>query len=76
LKVAHRGYVEHLERGGVNTVGKQHFTSLHSPARERAFTERNILAGQSKAGLFPFNLDRVLRDLPKPVIEAYSSNAE
>jgi hypothetical protein len=29
----------------VNTIGKQHFTSLYSPARDVAFTKRNILAG-------------------------------
>jgi hypothetical protein len=35
LKSAYRDQVEILERGGVNTIGKQHFTSLYSPARER-----------------------------------------
>ncbi|KAH6643506.1 hypothetical protein C7974DRAFT_298621 [Boeremia exigua] len=29
-------------------------------------TKRNILAGWAKAGLFPFNPERVLRDLTKP----------
>ncbi|KAK5110394.1 hypothetical protein LTR85_001272 [Meristemomyces frigidus] len=58
-----------MERGGVDTIGKEHFTSLYSPARERAFTKRNVLAGWSKSGLLPFNPDRVLRDLPKPVPE-------
>ena len=42
---------------------------LYSPARERAFTKRNILAGWSKSGLFPFNPPRVLKDLPKPPTE-------
>ncbi len=42
LKVAYREQVDRLERGGVNTIGKQHFTSLFSPARERAFTPKNI----------------------------------
>jgi hypothetical protein len=50
----------------VNTVGKQHFTSLYSPARDTAFTKRNILASWSKGGLFPFNPQRVLRDLETP----------
>jgi hypothetical protein len=50
----------------VNTVGKQHFTSLFSPARERAFTTKNIKAGFAATGLVPFNPDRVLRDMPKP----------
>jgi hypothetical protein len=66
LKVAYRDNVERMERGGVNTIGKQHFTSLYSPARAAAFTRRNILAGWSKGGLFPFNPQRVLKDLQKP----------
>jgi len=69
LKIAYRDNVECMERGGVNAIGKEHFTSLYSPARERAFTKRNILAGWSKSELFPFNPDRVLRDLPKPLTE-------
>ena len=66
LKAAYREQVDRLERGGVNTIGKEHFTSLFSPARERAFTLKNIKAGFAATGLFPFNPDRVLRDMPKP----------
>lgn len=42
LKVAYRDQVERLERGGVGTIGKEHFTYLYCPAREVAFTPRNI----------------------------------
>jgi len=66
LKAAYCDQVDQLERGGVNTIGKQHFTSLFSPARERAFTLKNIKAGFAASGLFSFNPDRVLRDMPKP----------
>jgi hypothetical protein len=66
LKVAYRDNVERMERGGVNTIGKQHFTALYSPAREVSFTRRNVLAGWSKGGLFPFDPERVLRDMEKP----------
>jgi hypothetical protein len=66
LKDVYREQVNRLERGGVNTIGKQHFTSLFSPARERAFTPKNIKAGFAASGLFPFNPDRVLRHMPKP----------
>jgi hypothetical protein len=69
LKVAYREQVERLYRGGANTVGKEHFTSLYSPAREKALTPRNIKAGWIKAGLYPFNPDRVLRDIQKPLAE-------
>jgi hypothetical protein len=67
LKAAYRDQVERLYRGGVINVGKEHFTSLYSPARERALTSRNIKAAWAASGLFPFNPDRVLRDTPKPV---------
>jgi hypothetical protein len=66
LKAAYRDEADGLFRGGANTVGKQHFTSLYSPAREKAFTKRNITAGWAACGLFPFNPDRVLRVTPKP----------
>ncbi|KAI2475622.1 hypothetical protein Ptr902_12947 [Pyrenophora tritici-repentis] len=60
---------ERLEQGGVNTIGKEHFTSLYKPARERAFTLKNIKAGFAASGLFPFNPERVLRTVPKPPAE-------
>ena len=50
----------------MNTIGKQHFTSLYCPARVRAFTPKNIKADFAASGLFPFNPDRVLRHMPKP----------
>jgi hypothetical protein len=55
-----------MERGGVGTIGKQHFAYLYSPARERALTKRNILAAWRGSGLFPFNPNRVLADTPNP----------
>ena len=69
LKAAYRDEVERLDRGGVNTIGKQHFTSLYSPARLAAFTTRNIIAGWSKSGLTPLNPHRVLKDMEKPLPE-------
>ncbi|KAF9730283.1 transposase [Paraphaeosphaeria minitans] len=79
LKDAYREQFERLERGGVNTIGKQHFTSLYSRARADAFTPRNIRAGFSACGLFPFNPDRV-RGIPKPqedqVLLSASSNSQ
>ena len=69
LKSAYRERVDRLERGGVNTIGKEHFTSLYSPARETAFTPKNIKAGFAACGLVPFNPDRVLREIPEPPAE-------
>jgi hypothetical protein len=69
LKGFYRDEADRLFRGGANTVGKEHFTSLYSPAREKAFTKRNILAGWAACGLFPFNPDRVLRKTPKPLTQ-------
>ena len=61
LKGFYRDEVDRLFRGGVNKVGKEYFISLYSPAREKAFTKRNITAAWAATGLFPFNPDRVLR---------------
>jgi hypothetical protein len=69
LKSAYRDEVDRLERGGVGTIGKQHFTYLYSPAREKAFTEKNILAGWRASGLYPYNPDKVLTEIPKPTTE-------
>lgn len=66
LKAAYRDEVERLERGGVNTIGKEHSTSLYSHARNKAFTQRNIRSGFSASGLYPFNPERVLQSMPKP----------
>ncbi|KAA8621058.1 hypothetical protein PtrV1_05559 [Pyrenophora tritici-repentis] len=56
---------ERIERGGVNAIGKEHFTSLHKPTIERAFTPKNIKASFAARGMFPFNPERVLRTVPK-----------
>jgi hypothetical protein len=69
LKTAYRDQVERLNREGIDTVGKEHFTSLYSPARDRALTKRNITAGWAATGLFPFNPERVFRGTPKPPVE-------
>ena len=76
LKTSYRDEVERLNRGGVDNIGKQHFTYLYKPARDRALTRRNILAGWSAAGLFPFNPDRVIRSMPKPPAEISCPNVE
>ena len=69
LKDAYRGQVERLERGCVGKIGKEHFTYLYSHARQQALTPRNIRAGWAKSGLFPFNPEKVLRDIPRPAAE-------
>ncbi|KAF1817688.1 DDE-domain-containing protein [Dissoconium aciculare CBS 342.82] len=79
LKGAYRDQVERLKRGGIGTIGKEHFTMLYCHAREIAFTPRNIRAGWSKAGLFPFCPERVFRDLPHraaPPVIAESGNGD
>lgn len=52
-----------------------HFTSLYSPARERAFTKRNIIAAWAASDLFSFNPNRVLRDTSKPFAQLIASKA-
>jgi hypothetical protein len=75
LKTAYRDQVEQLNQGGVDAVGKEHFTSLYKPAREKALTRRNIMAGWSATGLYPFNPERVLGELPKLAADVAVSNA-
>ncbi|RII17534.1 hypothetical protein CUC08_Gglean002374 [Alternaria sp. MG1] len=66
LKTAYRDQVERLNRSGIHTIAKEHFTYLYAPAREKALTKRNIIAGWAATGLFPFSPERVLRNTPKP----------
>ena len=76
LKTAYRELVEKLERGDANKIGKQHFTLLYNQARHAALTPRNIKSGWAKAGLYPFNPNRVLQDVQKPpALEPQSSHA-
>jgi hypothetical protein len=63
--------VDKLFRGDANTVGKEYFTLLYSRARDTAFTSGNIRSGWSKAGLFPFNPDKVLDDIKRPQLEQH-----
>jgi hypothetical protein len=72
LKTAYRELVERLYQGGAKTVGKQHFTSLYSRARDASVTSRNIKSGWSGAGLRPFNPQRVLKDIQKPPVDYLS----
>jgi hypothetical protein len=58
LKEAYRDQVDRLFQGGANTIGKEHFTSVYSPARARAFTKRNITSAWAACGLFPLNVSR------------------
>jgi len=51
----------------VNIIGKKHFTFLYSAARSGAFTLRNIKAGFATTRPLPFNLDRMLNTMPKPL---------
>jgi hypothetical protein len=49
LKTAYRN---ELYRSGVTIVNKEHFTSLYSPARAKALTKKNTLAGWLSLGGF------------------------
>lgn len=59
LKAANYDKVKHLKQGRVTAISKEHFTSLYSHARSKAFTQRNIKSGCSPCRLFPFILDKV-----------------
>jgi len=66
LKDAYREEVDQLYQGGERTINNEHFVYVYAPAREKAFTKRNITSGWGASGLVPFNPDRVLRVTPKP----------
>jgi DDE superfamily endonuclease len=66
LKTAYRNLVEDVCSKGVKIIGKQHFTLLYDQARRAALTPSNIKSAWAKVGLYPFDPDRVLRDIQKP----------
>jgi hypothetical protein len=76
LKTAYCDQVERLNCSSVDTISKEHLTYLYKLAREKAITRRNILAGWDAAGLFPFNPERVLCDMPKPPAEHDRTRAD
>ena len=76
LKSIYREQIERLKREDVNTIEKEHFTSLYSPARETAFTFKNIKADFAASDLMPFNSDRVLRIISKPSNELIIPTAD
>jgi hypothetical protein len=67
LKAAYYNQVNRLKQGGINIIDKEHFTSLYSPIKGKAFTLKNIKAGFTISGLFLFNPNRVLRSMPTPI---------
>jgi hypothetical protein len=69
LKTAYCEQVKRLERGGVNTISKEHFTCLYSLIKEKPCTLKNIKASFTVSSLYLLNPDQVLRDMPKPPIE-------
>ena len=52
----------------LSNIGKRDFFELFWPAFIKAFTPDNIASGWRKAGLFPWNPDHVLDQLPKNLI--------
>jgi hypothetical protein len=69
LKTTYLDKVKRLNRGGIDIVGKENFTYLYTPARDTALTEWNIRATWAATGLYPFNAERVLKDIPRPLVE-------
>jgi DDE superfamily endonuclease len=66
LKTAYCEQVEQLFHNGVNTIGKQNFTLLYDRAQTAAFIRENIQSAWRKAGLLPFDSDRVLQGMRHP----------
>ena len=66
LKDTYRDEADQLYQGGERTINNEHFVYIYTPAREKAFTKRNITSRWAASGLVPFNPDRVLRVTSKP----------
>ena len=63
-ETAYREQVEQLDRGGANTVGKQHFKHCSTAGLVTSLSRSlDIKSGWSKTGLYPLNPDVVLRDI-------------
>jgi hypothetical protein len=56
-----------VKRQLVKSVGKQHFTLLYDQGRRAVLTPSNIKSAWAKVDLYPFDPDRVLRDIQKPL---------
>jgi hypothetical protein len=76
LKAAYCDQVDRLKQKDINAIGKEYFTALYSPARKIAFMPKNIKAGFAASSLFPFNPDRVLRNMPAPPAEPAIPSAD
>jgi hypothetical protein len=74
LKTAYREHVEELYHKGASTIGKQHFTLPYDQAQRAALTSHIIKSGWAKAGLCPFNPNRVLQEIQKPPTQAFQSS--
>jgi hypothetical protein len=65
-----KGVIERGEYSPIYSVDKLQFLDIYQHARRSAITVSNIESAWEKAGLNPFNLSKVLDQLPKPELEA------
>lgn len=74
LKSAMTKHVNRLLSTGIHRLQKVEWLECYIKAREEALIKRNILAGWRGAGLFPRNVQRILRQLPDFTEETQSSS--
>ena len=80
LKTAYRDEVERLYRGGLDTVGKEHFTFLYEPARERTITKRKHHGWMGRnwfvsVRYWSCSCDGLLEERPQMLSALYKYNA-
>jgi DDE superfamily endonuclease len=68
-----KGVLERGEYSPIYSVDKLQFLEIYQYARQTAITNSNIASAWKKAGLSPFDLEIVLQQLPKLLLESTAS---
>lgn len=63
LETTYRDQINRLEKKNINTINKKHFISLYNLAKKITFTSKNIKVGFAANGLFPFNPDKIFKNM-------------
>ncbi len=65
MKHWHSEAVERAARSGCRTFNKTEFFHALHWIRQKTFTKRNILSAWTKSGYFPFNIELIIKQLPR-----------
>jgi hypothetical protein len=65
LKAAMKSQLDAIFRTGIARLHKSEWIQNYAKAREKAITEKNVIAGWRASGLWPMNPHRILRQIPE-----------